>query len=118
MTFIESRNSVWSTRDYVLPELRKGMVRRARLQPCRTEPQPLRALAPEVRVSMLWPEQNRPCKNRTSAAKAAHVQEVYGTAQAVPFVHGCLIRTTLILSHPWQDWPRFVWTTHAAGGYA
>jgi hypothetical protein len=35
---------------------------------------------------MLRPEQNLPCKNRTSAAKAARSQEVYGTAEAVPFV--------------------------------
>ena len=32
---------------------------------------------------MLWPEQNLPCNNRTSAAKAAHAQEVYGTAEQV-----------------------------------
>ena len=42
--------------------------------------------APEVRVSMFRSEQNPPCNNRTSAAKAACAQEVYGTAEAVPFV--------------------------------
>jgi hypothetical protein len=40
---------------------------------------------------MLLPEQSVPCNNRTSAAKAAHAEEVYGTAEAVPFVQrlGC-----------------------------
>jgi hypothetical protein len=34
---------------------------------------------------------NLRCKNRTSAAKAVHAQEVHGTAEAVPFVQrlGC-----------------------------
>jgi hypothetical protein len=46
------------------------------------------SLAPEVRVSMLRSEQNLPCNDRTSAAKAVHAQEAYGTAEAeaVPFV--------------------------------
>jgi hypothetical protein len=48
--------------------------------------QPMRALALEVRVSMLRSDHNLPCNNRTSAAKAAHAQGVYGTAEAVPFV--------------------------------
>ena len=43
-----------------LPQRRKGPVRRARLQPCRTKPEPARALAPEVRVSMHRHEQNLP----------------------------------------------------------
>jgi len=40
----------------------------------------------EVRVSLLRSERNLSCNNLTSAAKAAHAQEVYGTAEAVPFV--------------------------------
>ena len=35
---------------------------------------------------MLRSEQNPPRNNRTSAAKAVHAQEDYGTAEAVPFV--------------------------------
>jgi hypothetical protein len=37
---------------------------------------------------MLRSEQNLPCNDRTSAAKAVHAQEAYGTAEAeaVPFV--------------------------------
>ena len=72
---------------------KQGSIRRARLQPCRTEPQPVRALAPEVRVSMLRPEQNLLCNDRTSAAKAAHEREVDGTAEAVPFVQRLAVET-------------------------
>jgi hypothetical protein len=35
---------------------------------------------------MLLPEQSVPCNNRTPAAKAAHAEDVYGMAEAVPFV--------------------------------
>jgi hypothetical protein len=42
-------------------------------------------LAPEVRSSTLLPTRNY-CENRTSVAKAAPAQYIYGTAEAVPFV--------------------------------
>jgi hypothetical protein len=36
---------------------------------------------------MLRPAPNLRCNNRTSAAKAAPTPKIYGTAEAVPFVH-------------------------------
>ena len=35
---------------------------------------------------MHWHDREPTCNNRTSAAKAVHALEVYGTAEAVPFV--------------------------------
>ncbi len=68
---------------------KKCFVRRARLQPCRTRIEWMRALAPGVRFFVIPRALSRletPAKSRTSAAKAAYSLELYGTAEAVPFV--------------------------------
>jgi hypothetical protein len=44
--------------------------------------QPVRALASEVRVSMLSSEHDLLRNNRTSAASKAHAREAYGTAES------------------------------------
>ncbi len=68
----------------------KCFVRRARLQPCRTRIELMRALAPGVRIFVIPRALGRletAAKSRTSAAsKAADSLELNGTAEAVPFV--------------------------------
>jgi hypothetical protein len=70
-------------------------------------------IAPGVGVSMLRSEQNLPCNHRTSAAKAVYAQEVYDTAEAVPFVQRLDCRKPNLVSRPFGTWFLIGVLTHA-----